>query len=83
MEFGIFVQGHLPGPQAHDRAAEHRALMQEVDYVVCADKNNWKYAWFSEHHALTEYSHLSAPEVLMGYLARATELPSRSEGHEP
>jgi hypothetical protein len=47
MEFGIFVQGHLPGPQAHDRAAEHRAFMQEIDYIVCADKNNWKYAWFS------------------------------------
>ncbi|MEO8692066.1 MAG: LLM class flavin-dependent oxidoreductase [Acidimicrobiales bacterium] len=72
MEFGIFVQGHLPGPQAHDRAAEHRALMQEIDYIVCADKNNWKYAWFSEHHALPEYSHISANETFMGFCAART-----------
>jgi len=24
-------------------------------------------------HSLTEYSHMSAPEVMMGYCARATE----------
>ena len=46
--------------------------MQEIDYVMCADKNNWKYAWCSEHHALPEYSHLSAPEVMMGYVAANT-----------
>ena len=39
MEFGIFLQGHLPGPQAFDRGAEHRMIMQEVDYVVQADRN--------------------------------------------
>jgi alkanesulfonate monooxygenase SsuD/methylene tetrahydromethanopterin reductase-like flavin-dependent oxidoreductase (luciferase family) len=72
MEFGIFVQGHLPGPAAHDRAAEHRALMQEIDYIVCADRNNWKYAWFSEHHALPEYSHISANETFMGFCAART-----------
>ena len=72
MEFGIFVQGHLPGPAAHDRAAEHRAFIQEIDYVVCADRNNWKYAWFSEHHALPEYSHLSASETFMGFCAART-----------
>jgi len=26
MEFGIFVQGHGPGPRAHDREAEHRTV---------------------------------------------------------
>ncbi|WP_345681295.1 LLM class flavin-dependent oxidoreductase, partial [Yinghuangia aomiensis] len=41
--------------------------------VIKADKHNWKYAWFGEHHALTEYSHLSAPEVAMGYVAARTE----------
>ena len=29
--------------------------------------------WFGEHHALTEYSHMSAPEVVMGYVAARTE----------
>lgn len=73
MEFGIFLNGFLPGPGAHDSAAEHRMLSQEAEYVVTADRHNWKYAWFGEHHSLTEYSHLSCPEVLMGYLAARTD----------
>lgn len=72
MEFGIFVNGYLPGPASRDTASEHEMLMREMAYVVHADKHNWKYAWFGEHHSLTEYSHMSAPEVLMGYLAGKT-----------
>src|SRR4029077_4659118 len=30
------------------------------------------YTWATEHHFLTEYSHLSANEVFLGYLAAAT-----------
>jgi alkanesulfonate monooxygenase SsuD/methylene tetrahydromethanopterin reductase-like flavin-dependent oxidoreductase (luciferase family) len=73
MEFGVFLNGFLPGPGAHDPGAEHTMLMREAELVIHADKYNWKYAWFGEHHSLTEYSHMSAPEVMMGYLARATE----------
>jgi alkanesulfonate monooxygenase SsuD/methylene tetrahydromethanopterin reductase-like flavin-dependent oxidoreductase (luciferase family) len=73
MEFGIFLNGYLPGPAAHDTASEHEMLMREVEYTVAADRFNWKYAWFGEHHALTEYSHMSAPEVVMGYAAAKTD----------
>jgi alkanesulfonate monooxygenase SsuD/methylene tetrahydromethanopterin reductase-like flavin-dependent oxidoreductase (luciferase family) len=73
VEFGIFSNGYLPGPAAHDSESEHTGLMQEIELAIHADKFNWKYAWFGEHHALTEYSHMSAPEVVMGYVARATE----------
>jgi len=73
MEFGIFIQGHLPGPRAHDSEAEHRMLLDEVELVKCADRNQWKYVWISEHHALTEYSHISASEVYAGYLAAVTD----------
>lgn len=73
MEFGIFSNGYVPGPAAHDTDCEHRALMQEVELAIHADEFNWKYVWFGEHHALTEYSHMSAPEVLMGYVAANTE----------
>ncbi len=48
-------------------------LMREIEYTIHADKFNWKYAWFGEHHALTEYSHMSAPEVVIGYFAAKTE----------
>ncbi|UGQ14958.1 LLM class flavin-dependent oxidoreductase [Yinghuangia sp. ASG 101] len=73
MEFGIFLNGYIPGPAAHDRASEHLALRREMELAVKADKHNWKYLWFGEHHALTEYSHMSAPEVVMGYVAAKTE----------
>lgn len=72
MEFGIFSNGYTPGPAAHNSDAEHMELMREAGYAVLADKHNWKYAWFGEHHALTEYSHMSAPAPVMGWVAAQT-----------
>ncbi len=73
MEFGLFMNGYLPGPASRDSESEHTMLMREVEYAIHADACNWKYAWLGEHHALTEYSHMSAPEVLFGYIAAKTE----------
>jgi len=73
MEFGLFFNGYLPGPAAHDSDAEHLMLMRELAYAVHADAFNWKYAWFGEHHTLTEYSHMSAPYGPMGFVAARTE----------
>ncbi|MFZ9864894.1 MAG: LLM class flavin-dependent oxidoreductase, partial [Ilumatobacteraceae bacterium] len=72
MEFGVFFNGYLPGPAAHDKNAEHLMLMREIEYAILADKCNWKYAWFGEHHGLPEYSHMSAPAPVMGYVAART-----------
>ena len=49
MEFGIFLNGYIPGPAAHNTATEHTALMRETEYTIVADRHNWKYAWFGEH----------------------------------
>ncbi|MFK0292185.1 LLM class flavin-dependent oxidoreductase [Streptomyces sp. NPDC090442] len=74
MEFGLFVQGYVPAARAQvDPEAEHHALMEETEYVIQADRSGFKYAWASEHHFLEEYSHLSANDVYLGYLAHATE----------
>ena len=73
MEFGIFMQGYLPGPQAHDTEAEHRRFMQEMELAQVADRNGWKYVWLTEHHGLAEYSHMACNEVHAGYLAACTE----------
>jgi alkanesulfonate monooxygenase SsuD/methylene tetrahydromethanopterin reductase-like flavin-dependent oxidoreductase (luciferase family) len=73
MEFGIFLNGYLPGPAAHNGDAEHTMLNREMEYAIFADRFNWKYAWFGEHHALTEYSHMSAPECVIPYIAAKTE----------
>ena len=74
MEFGIFIQGYNPEfRRKGDPEAEHRALMDELTAVVAADKAGFKYVWVTEHHFLDEYSHLSANDVVTGYLAHATE----------
>ncbi|MFJ2771957.1 LLM class flavin-dependent oxidoreductase [Streptomyces sp. NPDC087300] len=74
MEFGLFVQGYVPAKRAQvDPEAEHKALIEETEYVIQADKSGFKYAWASEHHFLEEYSHLSANDVYLGYLAHATD----------
>src|SRR5438067_555385 len=75
MEFGIFIQGYNPAFRWGDDpgAAEHRALMDDLDYVMAADRAGFKYVWISEHHFLEEYSHLSANDAVAGWLAHATE----------
>ena len=80
MEFGVFLNGYLPGPGAHNTYTEHEMLRREGEYAIHADKFNWKYAWFGEHHALAEYSHMSAPEVMMGYVAAHTTQIHLSSG---
>ena len=82
MEFGIFLNGYIPGPAAHETELEHTMLMREAEYAIFADKHNWKYAWFGEHHCLTEYSHMSAPEVVMGYVAAQTDYIHLGVGHQ-
>nr|MCS5665007.1 LLM class flavin-dependent oxidoreductase [Acidimicrobiales bacterium] len=73
MEFGIFSNGYTPGPAAHASESEHTELLREAEYAILADKHNWKYIWFGEHHGLTEYSHMSAPAPVMGWVAAQTD----------
>src|SRR3954469_3423244 len=75
MEFGIFNSLYLP-PQLKDadpKGAEHNRLMDEVEWVKAADRSGFKYTWATEHHFLTEYSHLSANESFLAYCAAVTE----------
>jgi alkanesulfonate monooxygenase SsuD/methylene tetrahydromethanopterin reductase-like flavin-dependent oxidoreductase (luciferase family) len=74
MEFGIFIQGYTPNFRREvDPDAEHHALMNDLEVVQAADKAGFKYVWVTEHHFLDEYSHLSANDVVLGYLAHSTE----------
>lgn len=74
LEFGLFNSGCVLHQWAEGKPrAEHQRLMEEVALVQAGDRNGFKYTWVTEHHFLTEYSHLSASEVFLGYLAHATE----------
>ena len=72
MEFGILVQATLLGERAHDPAAEHRRLLDDLAIVRQADKYGFKYAWVSEHHGLEEFSHMSASESFIPYALAQT-----------
>ncbi|MGZ4713807.1 MAG: LLM class flavin-dependent oxidoreductase [Acidimicrobiia bacterium] len=73
MEFGLFMGGfvHQDLMEA-DPQAEHHRLMSEVDLAVVGDRTNWKYSWWTEHHFLWEYSHISANETIMPFVAAKT-----------
>lgn len=74
MEFGLFIQGYNPAFRREGNPnAEHQAFMDELAAVQAADEAGFKYVWVTEHHFLDEYSHLSANDVICGYLAHATE----------
>ena len=74
MEFGIFNSVCvLPRyAEQHGESAEHDRIMDEVAYVEAADKAGFKYAWVTEHHFLTTYSHLSANESFLAFAAART-----------
>jgi alkanesulfonate monooxygenase SsuD/methylene tetrahydromethanopterin reductase-like flavin-dependent oxidoreductase (luciferase family) len=74
MEFGIFNAACLlPKYRArHGESAEHDRIMDEVAFIVAADKAGFKYTWASEHHFLTDYSHLSASESFLAFVADKT-----------
>src|SRR3954449_7464548 len=70
MEFGLFNSACVL-PQFN--GDEHRRIMDEVAIVQAAERVGFKYTWATEHHFLTEYSHLSANEVFLGYVAALTD----------
>jgi len=73
MEFGIFIQGHVPKFRSDvEPDAEHHVLMEDLELVKAADEAGFKYVWVTEHHFLDEYSHISANDVVLGYLAHST-----------
>jgi alkanesulfonate monooxygenase SsuD/methylene tetrahydromethanopterin reductase-like flavin-dependent oxidoreductase (luciferase family) len=74
MEFGLFIQNYVPNSRREaDPQAEHHAIFEDIDAVVAADKAGFKFVWITEHHFLDEYSHLSANDVVAGYLAAKTQ----------
>jgi alkanesulfonate monooxygenase SsuD/methylene tetrahydromethanopterin reductase-like flavin-dependent oxidoreductase (luciferase family) len=74
MEFGLFQGGFVhKDVAAKNPNAEHDRLMSEVTLCEVGDRHNWKYAWFTEHHFLQEYSHISASETLMAWVLARTQ----------
>ena len=75
MEFGIFNSLYMPHhlSDLDPEHAEANRLRDEVAWTVAADRAGFKYTWATEHHFLTQYSHLSANESFLAYVAALTD----------
>jgi alkanesulfonate monooxygenase SsuD/methylene tetrahydromethanopterin reductase-like flavin-dependent oxidoreductase (luciferase family) len=69
VKFSLFLEVQIASPTP---AVERQAFHDCVAQAVLADEIGYHGVWAVEHHGLYEYSHCSAPEVLLGYIAART-----------
>jgi alkanesulfonate monooxygenase SsuD/methylene tetrahydromethanopterin reductase-like flavin-dependent oxidoreductase (luciferase family) len=70
MKFSILVEAQIAQASAQ---AERQVFHDIVEQAVLADQLGYHAIWAVEHHGLYEYSHCSAPEVLLAYIAARTK----------
>jgi alkanesulfonate monooxygenase SsuD/methylene tetrahydromethanopterin reductase-like flavin-dependent oxidoreductase (luciferase family) len=83
MKFGLFYELQLPKPADKDDwdpDAERRIFHEMLDQVELADSLGFDYVFEVEHHFLEEYSHSSAPELMMAALSQRTKNIRLSHG---
>ncbi|HVY03913.1 MAG TPA: LLM class flavin-dependent oxidoreductase, partial [Caulobacterales bacterium] len=76
MKFGLFYELQLPKAAAGedwDPGAEKRIYHEMLEQVSLADSLGFDYVFEVEHHFLEEYSHSSAPEMMMAALSQRTK----------
>ncbi|HLY82528.1 MAG TPA: LLM class flavin-dependent oxidoreductase [Acidimicrobiales bacterium] len=71
MKFGVFFELSVPRPltREHEQLVYRNALEQ----ARLADELGFSTVWAVEHHFLEEYSHCSAPELLLTSIATQTD----------
>ncbi|HUJ27059.1 MAG TPA: LLM class flavin-dependent oxidoreductase [Myxococcales bacterium] len=69
MKFSVFFEMQISQPT---RAAEAQLFRDCVEQAVLADQLGYHCVWEVEHHGLYEYSHSSAPEVFLSFVAART-----------
>src|SRR5436853_1200686 len=70
MKFGIFYELQLPRPWGE--RSEYQLLQDALSQIELADGLGFDSVWCVEHHFLEEYSHCSAPEVMLAAIAAQT-----------
>jgi alkanesulfonate monooxygenase SsuD/methylene tetrahydromethanopterin reductase-like flavin-dependent oxidoreductase (luciferase family) len=70
VRFGIFFEIGVPRP--FEAGGERRAYEHALEQAVLADELGFDWVWAVEHHFLEEYSHSSAPELLLTAIAART-----------
>jgi alkanesulfonate monooxygenase SsuD/methylene tetrahydromethanopterin reductase-like flavin-dependent oxidoreductase (luciferase family) len=70
MRFGIFFE--LSTPRPFTGGVERRVYEHALEQARLADELGFDWVWAVEHHFLEEYSHCSAPEVVLAAVAAQT-----------
>lgn len=76
MKFGLFYNPIIPKQPGEDTwtsGFEQQKFNQMLEQIEFADSLGFEYLVLGEHHFTPEYAHNSAPEVLLGALARTTK----------
>lgn len=69
MEFSMIFEAQIAGPTPESE----RQLMHDcVEQAVLAEEMGFDRVWAVEHHTLHQYAHMSAPEILLTYVAAKT-----------
>ncbi|MGC8468863.1 MAG: LLM class flavin-dependent oxidoreductase [Acetobacteraceae bacterium] len=69
MEIDLFHELAVPPARGADEATVFRETIEEI---VLADELGFGAAWLVEHHLAPEYSHASAPELVLAALSQRT-----------
>jgi alkanesulfonate monooxygenase SsuD/methylene tetrahydromethanopterin reductase-like flavin-dependent oxidoreductase (luciferase family) len=69
MQFGLFYELAVPGFTGKTEAQVYRETLDEIE---AADRLGWDSAWLVEHHFMKEYSHASAPDMVLAAASQRT-----------
>ena len=69
MRFDLFYELAVP---EFAQTSEREVIRQALDQIAAADQAGFDGVWLAEHHFQRQFSHSSAPDVLMGAITQRT-----------
>jgi alkanesulfonate monooxygenase SsuD/methylene tetrahydromethanopterin reductase-like flavin-dependent oxidoreductase (luciferase family) len=70
VEFGLLYEWQMPVGVSREEESCH--FLQMIEQIKLAEEVGFKSVWSVEHHFLESFSHASAPEVLLSWIASQT-----------
>jgi alkanesulfonate monooxygenase SsuD/methylene tetrahydromethanopterin reductase-like flavin-dependent oxidoreductase (luciferase family) len=70
VKFSLFFEQQLSDPT---RETERQIFHDSLEQAMLADELGYHCVWAVEHHGLFEYSHSSAPEIFLSFVAAKTK----------
>jgi alkanesulfonate monooxygenase SsuD/methylene tetrahydromethanopterin reductase-like flavin-dependent oxidoreductase (luciferase family) len=69
MEFSMVLEAQMVDTSPSN---EQQVLSDCVEQVIAGDELGFDRVWAVEHHCLSQYAHMSAPETFLAYCAGRT-----------